>query len=87
MGPNREREVSTDQHRTDQVYAVIQSLVEEGTESFRPGHIADALRRAGQPMLAWEIRGELSRLQAEGLITADRETGTYRLTSKVRKAG
>ena len=30
-------------------------------------------------MLSWEIRGELSRLEAEGLITADDTTGAFAL--------
>lgn len=79
--------MSIDQHRTDQVFAVIEALAEAGAAEFRPGHIADSLREAGHPMLSWEIRGELSRLEAAGLISADDKTGAYRLVSSARKAG
>ncbi len=79
--------MSIDQHRTDQVFAVIESLVEAGTTAFKPGHIADALRESGHPMLSWEIRGELARLEAAGLIAVDEKTGAYRLAKAARKAG
>ena len=66
---------------------MIESLVEAGATEFRPGHIADNLREAGHPMLSWEIRGELARLEAAGLISADEKTGAYQLTKTARKAG
>ena len=71
--------MSIEQHRTDHVFAVIEQLVEAGHIQFRPGHIADVLREAGTPMLNWEIRGELSRLEAAGLIESDDKTGAYLL--------
>lgn len=74
-----------DQLRTDQVYAVIEAIVADGQAEFRPGHIAEALRAAGSPMLSWEIRGELSRLEAEGLITADDATGAFALAKAASK--
>ena len=79
--------MSIEQHRTDQVFATIQSLTDEGVNEFRPGHIADALRDAGHPMLTWEIRGELARLEAAGLVSTDAATGAYQLTDSARKAG
>jgi hypothetical protein len=84
--------LSIEQHRTDQVFAVIEQLVESGHTQFRPGHIADVLREAGVPMLNWEIRGELSRLEAAGLIAGDDKTGAYLLArpeseSKSRSTG
>jgi len=79
--------LSIDQHRTDQVFAVIEALAEAGAEQFRPGHIADSLRESGHPMLTWEIRGELARLEAAGLIAADEKTGAYQLAKSARKAG
>jgi len=79
--------LSTDQLRTDQVFTVIESLTDDGQTEFRPGHIADRLRESGQPMLTWEIRGELARLEAAGLISSDEETGAYRLADAARKAG
>ena len=80
--------MSIEQLRSDQILAVIEQLAEAGHVEFRPGHIADALRSAGQPMLNWEIRGELSRLEAEALITSDQKTGAYSLSkSASRKTG
>jgi len=79
--------LSIDEHRTDEIYAVIRSLVGSGTQSFRPGHIADALRETGEPLLTWEIRGELSKLEARGVISADPVTGAYSLTEAARKTG
>ena len=43
---------------------MIESLAEDGLAEFRPGHIADRLRESGRPMLTWEIRGELARLES-----------------------
>ena len=74
------RLLTIDQHRTDQVLEVIQRIVDAGQTDFRPGHIADELREEGLPLLSWEIRGELSRLAAEGLIEADPATGNWSLT-------
>ncbi len=65
----------------------IQSLLEGGLTEFRPGHIADALREAGNPMLSWEIRTELAHLESAGLVSADPATGAYQLTDAARKAG
>jgi hypothetical protein len=79
--------LSIDQHRTDQVFAVIETLVEAGTTAFRPGDIAERLRESGHPMLSWEIRGELARLEAAGLVAADDKTGAYQLVKSTRKAG
>ncbi len=79
--------MSTDKLRTNQVFTTIESLAESGLAEFRPGHIADRLRESGRPLLTWEIRGELARLEAAGLITSDEETGAYRLAQAARKAG
>ena len=80
--------MSIDQHRTDQVFVTIEQFVAGGQAEFRPGHLADALREAGSPMLTWEIRGELSRLEAAGLIASDPRTGTYTMVAEAsRKTG
>ena len=60
--------MSIDQHRTDQVFAVIEALAEAGAAEFRPGHIADNLREAvtliGALALAWIVWGMLPELMA-----------------------
>jgi hypothetical protein len=78
--------LNIEQHRTDQVFAVVEQLVETGYTQFRPGHIADVLREAGTPMLNWEIRGELSRLEAADLIASDDKTGAYLLAKPESEA-
>lgn len=80
--------MSIDQHRTDQVYAVIEKLVAGGLDEFRPGHIADTLRESGLPLLSWEIRVELANLLADELIANNPETGAYSLAKAAsRKTG
>lgn len=79
--------LSIEQHRTDQIYSLIESLAKDGRSEFRPGHISDALREAGVPMLSWEIRGELARLEAAGLIKSSAKTGNYSLVASARKVG
>ena len=76
-----------EQHRTDQVYAVIKAIVENGQAEFRPGHIAQTLREAGSPLLSWEVRWELARLEADGLVARNEQTGGYTLTAAARKTG
>ena len=80
--------MSIEKLRTDQVYEVIEGIVDGGQPEFRPGDIAEVLREAGAPMLSWEIRGELSRLESEGLIQVDSATGAYSMASAAsRKTG
>jgi hypothetical protein len=77
-----------EQLKADQVFAVIEALAEAGSSEFRPGDIADTLRAQGTPLLTWEIRGELSRLEAAGQITVDTATGAYSVVpDAARKTG
>jgi hypothetical protein len=48
----------------------------------RPGDIASLLRERNQPLSFWEIRGELSTLEASGLIASDPDTGEWRPVAK-----
>ncbi len=73
--------MSIERRRTKAIYTIIQNIVSEGATDFRPGDVATQLRENGQPMEAWEIRGEFSVLQAEGLITLDKTTGDYALAA------
>lgn len=79
--------MSTDQRHTDVIYHVIQELAIQ-QPNFRPGDVANFLREKGQPSGVWEIRGELSKLEAAGLLKNDATTGAWSLAENVaRKAG
>jgi len=65
--------------RTDLVLGVFKELVANGSDGVRPGAINDRLRELGQPMGTWEVRGELSTLEASGDIVIDEASGAWHL--------
>ncbi|MFK7916160.1 MAG: hypothetical protein AB8B93_19765 [Pseudomonadales bacterium] len=71
--------MSLEQRQIDQVLTTIQNLVAAGTTSFRPGHVADALRDNDEPLGTWQIRSILSRLEQDGLIEIDPQTSAWSL--------
>lgn len=80
--------MSLAQRRTNLVLAVIEELVEQGRREFRPGDVVSRLRERNQPLGAWEVRGELSNLEAEGVIEVNAETALWRLApQRSLKAG
>lgn len=80
--------MSLEQRRTDLVLAVIEKLVAEGRSEFRPGDVVSRLREQNQPMGAWEVRGELSKLEAEGMLENDPATAAWRMArQRSLKAG
>ena len=79
--------MSLEQRRTKLVYSIIQDLVAGGQSEFQPGDVNSALRRQGQPLGTWEVRGEFSKLAADGLIELDAASGRWTLSkAKKRKA-
>ena len=78
--------MSNDQRVTDNVFAAVREVA-ASTPTFRPGDVAGFLRDKGEPMGAWEIRGELSRLEAAGLLSNDPVTGTWSLIEESRQVG
>ena len=58
--------------------AVIQELLAD-RDTIRPGDVNSALRERGSPMGTWEVRAEFSRLEQEGRIQCDEDTGNWRL--------
>lgn len=79
--------MNTDKRRTDVIYRVTQEVAIQHP-NFRPGDIANFLREKGQPAGVWEIRGELSKLEAAGLLKNDAATGAWSLAEGAsRKAG
>ena len=76
------------QRRTNLVLSVIETLVDEGRREFRPGDVASRLREQNQPMGTWEIRGELTNLENEGVIELVADCGTWRMApQRSLKAG
>jgi hypothetical protein len=70
--------VTADRRRTDLVLRVFNDLVTAGADDgVLPGAINERLRALGEPMGTWEVRGELSTLEAEGEIVIDDETGAW----------
>ena len=62
--------------------------MEEGRDEFRPGDIVSRLREMNQPLGTWEVRGELSNLEADGVLVVDDQTGAWRMApQRSRKAG
>lgn len=55
------------------------ALREDGATTFRPGDVTARLRAAGMPFGAWEVRGELSKLERLGLIVLDEDAATWKL--------
>lgn len=77
--------MSVDRKRTETVYAIILELVEGGLQQLRPGNVNSVLRERGQPMGTWEVRGEFSILQAQGLIDLDTATGDWQVTENATR--
>jgi hypothetical protein len=74
--------------RTKLVFTTFEELFAEGRSEIRPGDITQRLRERNRPLSYWEVRGELSNLEAEGLIEVRPETGGWQLAGQpVRKVG
>ena len=80
--------LSLAQRRTNLVLSVIEKLVAEGRTQFRPGDLVSRLREQNQPLDTWEVRGELSTLEAEGVIELEPDSGSWRMApQRSLKAG
>jgi len=77
--------VSIQQQRTKIVYGVILEITGNGDITFQPGDVAAKLRAADQPLEVWEIRGEFSTLEREGLITCNEQSGAWGLAQDTAK--
>jgi hypothetical protein len=71
--------VSTELRRTHVVLDIFKSLVADGggTDGLRAGDICTRLREIGLPMDTWQVRGELSNLEANGSLIVDSHTGAW----------
>ncbi len=70
--------MSLARRRTNLVWSVIEKLVAEGHREFRPSDVVSRLRSQNQPMGTWEVRCELSNLEAEGAIELEPDSGVWR---------
>ena len=78
--------MSIDRKRTETVFDLICELVASGPAEFRPGDICSLLRERDQPMGAWMVRNEFSRLEDEGLVTMDPASGAWHRAGQAAKA-
>lgn len=71
--------LSLAQRRTNLVLSAIEKLVAGGRRQFRPGDIVSHLRAQNQPLGTWEVRAELSNLEAAGLIELNADSACWRM--------
>ena len=71
--------MSLAERRTNLVLSVIEDLVAEGCREFRPGDVVSRLRARNQPLATWEVRGELTNLENEGVIELEPDSGAWRV--------
>ena len=77
--------MSIDRKRTETVFDLICELVASEQAEFRPGDICSLLRDRNQPMGAWMVRREFSKLEDEGLIAVDPASGAWHRTGQAAK--
>ena len=70
--------MSEARRQTRIVYESFMELAHGNGGVVEVGDIATYMRGRNRPMGAWEIRGELSRLRALGLVEVDDSTATWR---------
>ncbi len=71
--------MGTELRRTHRVLDIFKSLIADGSGSdgLRAGDICTRLREMGLPMDTWQVRGELSNLEANGSIVVDSHSGAW----------
>lgn len=75
----REKMLSEAARRTKIVFDAVMALHDAGDNPFRPGDVVARLRDDGRPYGAWEVRGELTKLERLGLIELDEDLAVWRL--------
>ena len=66
--------------KTKMIWLALQELIQDASASSEGILLVDvavALRNQDTPMGAWQVRGELTRLEALGLVRFDSETGLW----------
>ncbi|MFT7652331.1 MAG: hypothetical protein ACI9ON_000199 [Limisphaerales bacterium] len=69
--------LSFEKRRTATVIGVINDLVAGGKSALRPGDVNSVLRDRDMPMGSWEVRAEFSRLERDGLLRCDADSGDW----------
>ncbi len=71
--------MSTELRRTHLVLDIFKSLIADGngSDGLRAGDICTRLREMGLPMDTWQVRGELSNLEANGSVVVDSHSGAW----------
>ena len=77
--------MSIDRKRTEILFGLICELDGNGQAEFRPGDLCALLRERNQPMGAWMVRREFSKLEDEGLIAIDPASGAWHRTGQAAK--
>lgn len=72
--------MSIELRSTEMVYSLIQELFADGKTAVRPGDVNSLLRERNTPMGTWEVRAEFSKLEADGRLACNAETGDWHLT-------
>ena len=79
--------MSIEHRRTEAVYAVIVELFADGRTSIRPGDVNDVLRAQNSPLGTWQVRAEFSKLEADGRLVCDENTGDWCLAESGAQEG
>ena len=72
--------MSTEKRRIEAVLQTVRKLAEERQSSVWVGDVAEALRLRNSPTPAWQLRADLSGLEAVGALHYDADTGGYLLS-------
>ena len=71
--------MSFEKRRTAKVSEVVLELFNSGKSTIRPGDVNAIMRERNMPMGTWEVRAEFTKLEREGVIACDADTGHWRL--------
>ncbi|MCC5874262.1 MAG: hypothetical protein JJU22_17810 [Gammaproteobacteria bacterium] len=69
----------TGKRRTDRVREAVEQLLADDHDGrgFLPGDVNVLLRKHNEPMGAWEVRGELTKLERQGYLNLDAGSGRW----------
>ena len=77
------KSVSEAQRKTRTVYDAFNSVIGSNGQEIRAGQVVAFLRESNDPFGSWEVRGELSKLEALGLLKLNGSTGTWSLVDGI----
>ena len=71
--------VAPTRRETELILVTIQEMYNSGKTKFRPGNVAELLRKKNQPLGLWLIQAGCTDLTEQGIIILDLETSHYEL--------